>query len=77
MTSAAADRFNLGDRGRVAPGLAADLVVFDAEAVGDRATYDDPLEHPNGIHHVLVDGVFALRDGEPTGAAAGTILKAA
>jgi N-acyl-D-amino-acid deacylase len=77
MTSTAADRFNLADRGRVAPRLAADLGVFDPEAVGDRATYDEPLEHPNGIHHVLVDGVFALRDGEPTGAAAGRILKAA
>ena len=77
MTSAAANRFNLADRGRIAPRLAADLVVFDPVTVDDRATYDDPLEHPNGIRHVLVDGVFALRDGEPTGATAGRILKAA
>jgi N-acyl-D-aspartate/D-glutamate deacylase len=77
MTSSAAERFNLSDRGRIAPRLAADLVVFDPQSVGDRATYDDPLEHPNGIHHVLVEGVLALRDGEPTGVAAGRLLKAA
>jgi N-acyl-D-aspartate/D-glutamate deacylase len=77
MTSAAADRFNLADRGRIAPRLAADLVVFDPATVGDRATYDEPLEHPIGIRHVLVDGVFVLRDGEPTHATPGRILKPA
>lgn len=74
MTSAAADRFNLADRGRIAPGLVADIVVFDADRVDDRATYEEPLLHPKGIRHVLVNGVLALLDGEPTGATAGQLL---
>src|SRR5436190_4931554 len=77
MTSAAADRFNLADRGRIAPGFAADLFVFDPATVGDRASYEEPLERPIGIRHVLVAGVFALRDGEPTHATPGRILKPA
>jgi N-acyl-D-amino-acid deacylase len=76
MTSAAADRFGLVDRGRIAVGLAADLVVFDASTVDDCATYDDPLEHPNGVRDVFVNGVQALRDGEPTSARSGRIIKA-
>jgi N-acyl-D-amino-acid deacylase len=75
MTSAAASRFGLVDRGRIEPGLAADLVVFDPDVVGDRATYDEPLEHPNGIVHVFVNGMLGLRDGRPTSAPAGKILR--
>ncbi|MCC6179086.1 MAG: D-aminoacylase [Chloroflexi bacterium] len=76
MTSFPARKFNLWDRGLVRPGLAADLVVFDAARVLDRATYEDPEQAPAGLPHVLVNGVFAVRDGQYTGARAGRVLRA-
>jgi len=76
MTSLPAQKFGLWDRGLVRPGLAADLVVFDAATVLDRATYDDPEQAPAGLPHVLVNGVFGVRDGQCTGARAGRVLRA-
>ncbi|MBX3029004.1 MAG: D-aminoacylase [Chloroflexi bacterium] len=62
-TSAPAARLGLSDRGRLAPGLAADLVVFDAATVLDRATFEEPARFPEGIAHVVVAGVPVIRDG--------------
>lgn len=63
-TSAPAARCGLSDRGAVKAGLAADLVVFDFEAVRDNATYDDPGGRADGYIHVMVNGQFVMRDGE-------------
>jgi N-acyl-D-amino-acid deacylase len=63
MTSLPADRFGLRDRGRIAVGAFADLVVFDPAAVDDAATYDDPHRFPIGIELVCVNGTIAW-DGE-------------
>ncbi len=76
MTSYPAQKFGLFDRGLIRPGLAADLVVFDPATVIDRAIYDDPEQPPAGLPHVLVNGVFAVRDGQYTGARAGKVLRA-
>ena len=76
MTSLPAQKFGLWDRGLVRPGLAADLVVFDAATVLDRATHEDPEQAPVGLPHVIVNGVFAVRDGQYTGARAGKVLRA-
>jgi N-acyl-D-amino-acid deacylase len=76
MTSMPAQKFGLWDRGVLRPGLAADLVVFDAATVNDRATYADPEQAPLGIPHVIVNGEFAVRDGQYTGARAGRVLRA-
>lgn len=76
MTSLAAQRAGITDRGRIAAGLAADLVVFDAEKVGNRATEDDPVAFPAGIVHTIVGGQFALRDGQLTGTRNGQALRA-
>jgi N-acyl-D-aspartate/D-glutamate deacylase len=76
MTSMPAQKFGLWDRGVVRPGLAADLVVFDAATVNDRATYADPEQPPVGMPHVIVNGEFAVRDGQYTGARAGKVLRA-
>ena len=76
MTAMPAERIRLRDRGRIAPKLAADLVVFDPATVIDRATYEDPFHYPAGIRAVVVNGQIALRDGERTKSAAGKGLKA-
>ena len=75
MTSLPAARFGLTDRGVVAPGMVADLVVFDPTSITDNATYDDPLLPPSGVDHVLVAGRFALRHGRVTDERAGRLLE--
>jgi N-acyl-D-aspartate/D-glutamate deacylase len=74
MTGMVAAKLGLRDRGVLAPGAMADLVVFDPARVHDRATYADPRRSPEGIAHVLVNGVRAVRDGKPTGARSGAVL---
>jgi N-acyl-D-amino-acid deacylase len=75
ITAMAAHRYGLADRGRIRPGLAADLVVFDPAGIRDRATFEDPLQYPDGIRHVLVNGVAVLEGGEPTGLLPGRALR--
>jgi N-acyl-D-amino-acid deacylase len=77
MTSFPARRFGLQDRGLVAEGKAADLVVFDPRTVRDRATYEDPRQYPEGIHHVIVNGVHSVAMGKFTGKCGGRVLKRA
>jgi N-acyl-D-amino-acid deacylase len=75
MTSAPADRLGLRDRGRLADGLKADVVVFDPETVRSNATYDEPRHFPDGIEHVIVNGVPVVDKGEHTGALPGRVLR--
>ena len=75
MTSVSADTFGLTDRGRIEPGRFADLVLFDADAITDTATYDAPKQEPDGIRLVVVNGRIASRDGTHTNAAAGKMLR--
>jgi N-acyl-D-amino-acid deacylase len=68
---------NLGlkDRGRLAEGMFADIVVFDAATIQDHATYDKPHQYATGVRHVLVNGTLVLRDGEHTGATPGRVVR--
>jgi len=75
MTSMPADQVGIPDRGRIARGMKADLVVFDAERVKDEATFEDPHRYPTGIHHVLVNGKTVVEGGVHTGARSGAILR--
>jgi len=74
MTALPARRLGLKDRGVVAVGARADLVVFDSRRVSDRATYQDPHQYPAGIEHVLVNGTFVIKDGQHTGSLPGRLL---
>ncbi len=75
MTGRSAQVFGLRDRGQVRVGARADICVFDPRTVSDTATYEAPTRPAVGIRHVLVNGVFALRDGEMTGARTGKVLR--
>lgn len=71
----AARRFQFRDRGLIAPGNFADLVVFDRATIGTAAGYSDPARDPEGIRHVIVNGQFGVRDGKLTGGASGRGLR--
>lgn len=74
MTGLSAEILGLTDRGVIAPGKAADITVFDENAVEDRCTYLDSIQKPAGITHVIVGGVPALKNGERTASKSGKIL---
>ena len=74
MTYLPATRIGLTHRGRIAPDFWADLVVFDPDKIRDTATYEDPHQYADGIHHVIVNGVTAVLNGLPTGATAGKVI---
>ena len=65
LTSKSADVYGLKDRGRVVEGGLADLVVFDADTVADRATYENPHQTADGIDLVVVNGEVILENGQP------------
>ena len=75
MTSLPAARLGLNDRGVLAAGAVADLAVFDPGAVADRSTFEEPWRLSTGVDHVLVAGQPVLRDGVPTGARPGRVLR--
>ncbi len=75
MTGRTAHLFGLTDRGLIRPGLAADLVVFNPDTVAERSEYGDPFHYPVGVEHVVVAGIPAVRNGLPTGARSGRVLR--
>jgi N-acyl-D-amino-acid deacylase len=75
MTSLPATQFGFTDRGRLAPGMAADVVIFDAATVADAATYSSPHAYPTGIAHVIVNGAAVVSHGTQTDARPGRILR--
>lgn len=74
MTGLPAQKLRLKDRGRVKPDMTADLVIFDPKSVVDKANYEKPHQYAAGISDVIVNGRFAIHDGEHTGALSGKIL---
>lgn len=75
LTGLPAENWKLTDRGCLAVGCYADVVVFDPATVADRATYDAPAQYAVGVDHVLVNGVPVIRDGEHTGAKPGRVVR--
>ena len=74
LTSLPATNLGLERRGLLKDGYYADVVVFDPATIADRATYEKPHQYAFGVKHVFVNGMQALRDGEPTGAKPGRAL---
>lgn len=75
MTSLAAERFGIQDRGILRPGAYADVVVFDPNTVIDNATYEEPTKLASGIKYVLVNGQFVVDDTRLTGARPGRAIR--
>ncbi len=71
MTSLAASFLRIPDRGLLVEGAHADIAVFDVARIQDMATFENPHQYAEGTVHVLVNGQFAFRDGQPTEVLAG------
>jgi len=75
MTSFPASNLGIKDRGRLAPGMKADLAIFDAATIADKATFDKPQQFAVGMRHVLVNGRLVLLDGVMTSARPGQVVR--
>jgi len=75
MTSRAAIRVGLTDRGLLRPGFFADITVFDPATIRDVATFEDPNRYSVGVKHVLVNGEAVVKDGRITNARPGRPLR--
>ena len=75
MTSQAASRVGIADRGILRPGMFADITIFDPEKVQDRATYNEPLHYSVGVKDVLVNGKPVVLDSKITDERPGRALR--
>ena len=74
MTGLTAKTFGLKDRGVLRTGMAADVTIFDAGEIDERATFARPIQPAKGVETVIVNGEIVWRDGKPTGARPGKVL---
>jgi N-acyl-D-amino-acid deacylase len=70
-----AENLGLKDRGRLAPGMLADIVIFDPNTIQDHATFEKPHQYATGVRDVFVNGVQVLKNGEHTGATPGRFVR--
>lgn len=75
LTSLPTTNLSISDRGMLAEGYYADVVVFDPATIIDHATFEDPHQYSTGVVHVFVNGGQVLRDGEHTGATPGRVVR--
>jgi N-acyl-D-amino-acid deacylase len=75
MTSRPAARLGLADRGTIAVGKKADLVLFSAERVRETATFQEPHQYAEGVDVVVLNGRVVVEGGEHTGTLAGRVLR--
>jgi N-acyl-D-aspartate/D-glutamate deacylase len=74
MSAMPAQRMGLPDRGLIRPGMKADLAIFDAGRITDRATFENPHQYAEGVHTVLVNGEIVYEKGAATSARPGRVL---
>ena len=75
MTSGPADHIGLLNRGRIAQGFAADVVIFNPAKIASRSRFKNPFRYPVGITHVLVNGSVAVNPKGLTGTFSGQTLR--
>lgn len=75
MSAVAANEVMAYDRGRLSPGLAADIVVFDLNKIHDKATFESPAAVSEGVEWVMVNGVIVFTEGKYTGAKPGKVIR--
>ncbi len=75
MTGNAAEALGMADRGLLRAGQAADVALFDAGAIRDEATFDEPHTYPTGVRTVIVNGRIVIHEGAHTGALPGRLLR--
>jgi len=75
MTSLAAQKFQLKDRGLIKEGMAADIVIFDLDEISDKATFEQPHQFSAGFHYVLVNGQLEIENGKQNEVRSGMTLK--
>ncbi|MDL2323877.1 D-aminoacylase [Ruminococcaceae bacterium OttesenSCG-928-A16] len=75
MTKKAATTFNMTDRGELKEGYYADVTIFNPETIIDKGTFTDPVQYPEGIEYVFVNGVTTVAKGKHTGKRAGRVLR--
>ncbi len=75
MTSLPAQKFQLQGRGLLREGMAADIVVFDANTVSDKATFENPHAYSTGFEYVIVNGELVIESGKHIGTRSGMIVK--
>lgn len=75
LTSLPATNLKLEKRGLLKEGYFADIAVFDPATIKDHATFEKPHQFSTGVHHVFVNGVQVLKNGEHTGATPGRVIR--
>jgi len=75
MASMPANKLGFNDRGRIAEGKIADIVIFDYDKIQDRATFTEPHQYPDGIPYVIVNGEVVISNYDHTGAMPGKVLR--
>ena len=75
LTSLSANKLKIKKRGLLKEGYYADVVLFDPNTISDHATFDNPHQLATGMHHVFVNGVHVLNEGEHTGAMPGRVVR--
>ena len=75
LSALPAENLRLKQRGKLAPGYFADLVVFDPATVVDHATFEQPHQLATGVEQVFVNGIAVIRDSQPTGATPGRVVR--
>jgi N-acyl-D-amino-acid deacylase len=75
LSALPAENLGLKQRGRLAEGMMADIVIFDPRTIQDHATFEKPHQYSTGVRDVFVNGVQVLRNGEHTGATPGRVVR--
>jgi N-acyl-D-amino-acid deacylase len=75
MTSLPAQILSIDNRGLIQEGYYADITIFDASTVTDKATFEDPHQYAEGIYSVLVNGVIVVENGAHNGSKPGRVLR--